>query len=212
VALAVVSASVLAALAPTTPSTTWPIDVVYAGDSLTSWPGSWLDVMQNDDDRGLFNVIGGYAHSGWTTAEVAPYVPTATNADVLVMMLGTNDVNHQVPVSQSMTDLRALASKTGARHVVVIATPPNDITGGGNYGTDRRVGNYEFNRQLQIYAANRGWIYGDPWAQWRAIDNTWTAGATVDGIHPSTTINERVERVIGMYIEQAWRGSKDGTK
>jgi lysophospholipase L1-like esterase len=110
-------------------------------------------------------------------------------ADVLVILAGTNDVNNGVPFEQSAGNLVRVVEKVGARKVLVSAIPPIDVQPGLSP---------RFNQQLQQFALSHGWVFVDPMAGVREGDR-FAPGMTTDGVHPT----EAAAQVIGAALGKA---------
>lgn len=182
-----------------------PITFAYAGDSITARADSWLTVMRTDS---RFASVGGYAQSGYRSDQVLAQIKAVPTADVLVIELGTNDVNQQIPADTIIANLQAIIGKVDAHRTLITALPPSDITGGGGWGTNRNQAAILFNRQLAIWAGYHGYVYFDPYIVDREADGTWTAGTDVDGVHPTATANETIEKWFGWGIQQADAASR----
>jgi lysophospholipase L1-like esterase len=167
------------------PSTPGAVTFAYAGDSITARPGSWLRDLSTDP---TVHAVGGYAHSGYRSDQVAALMPAVPGADVLVVELGTNDVNQGVPVARITEHIDALVAEVGAPHVLLVAAPPSDHTT-SLWGVDRRAGNAVLDRALVADAARHGWSSVDPFAADRTADGAWAPGTTVDGIHPTPAVD-----------------------
>lgn len=176
------------------------IPFAYAGDSITNLPGSWYDVMKTDT---RFTSVGGYARAGYRTDQVLDRITAVPGADVLVLELGTNDINQQVPTQTILNNMQAIIDKVGARKTFVVATPPSDITEGGAYGTNRQLASTTFNRQLAVWAGYRGYVYFDPFVVYREPNNSWTPGTSTDGVHPTNDASVTIEKWFAWGIQQA---------
>lgn len=167
------------------PSVPGAVTFAYAGDSITARPGSWLRDLATDP---TVHAVGGYAHSGYRSDQVAARMPGVPGADVLVVELGTNDVNQGVPVARITAEVDALVAAVGAPHVLLVAAPPSDHTS-SLWGVDRRAGNAVLDRALGADAARHGWSSADPFAADRTADGGWLPGTSLDGIHPTAAAN-----------------------
>lgn len=174
-----------------------PITFAVAGDSLSANPDSWMNQMS---DPGL-SYVGGYQKAGYTTngiyANIAP-----GKADVLVVMLGTNDIKFGFDADHITSRIEDIVDKFGgAQHVLIAFTPPSDYT--DDNGVNRRQQGIIVNRALVALAAKHGWSYGDPWSFQRAWDNAWGTGASTDKTHPTTAVSAQVSKRMVLYIRQA---------
>jgi lysophospholipase L1-like esterase len=129
--------------------------------------------------------VGGWAVPGATTgdarAAVVPY-----DAEVLVIMAGTNDVLRGRPWEESAADLAAIAASAGDRVIAVVAIAPSDVQ-----PEARRV----YNAQLAQLAVRQGWVLLDPWIDVEAGDR-FAAGTTTDGTH----LTDQAADVIGFRL------------
>ena len=172
------------------------VSFAYAGDSVTARPGSWLRDLASDP---AVHALGGYAHSGYRAGQVDALMPAVPGAEVLVVELGTNDVNQDVPAPHTIAAINALVARDGAPHVLVVDTPPSDHTT-SLWGVDRRAGNAAMNRDLASDARHHGWTVVDPFAADRTADGAYTPGTTLDGIHPTTAANTAIARQFASAI------------
>jgi lysophospholipase L1-like esterase len=168
------------------------VPFAYAGDSITARPGSWLrDLVATPADTAVVRAVGGYAHSGYRADQVLARMPVVHGEDVLVVELGTNDVNQHVPTATTLTDVGRLVARVGAPHVLLVAAPPSDHTT-SLWGVDRRTGNAALDRALVVDAHRHGWAETDPFAADRERDGSWVPGTSTDGIHPTTAANHAI--------------------
>ncbi|MEP6477862.1 MAG: SGNH/GDSL hydrolase family protein [Rhodoglobus sp.] len=179
-------------------------DVSFAavGDSMTAWVDeagvsrgdrSWV----NHIPAKHLHLVGGWAQGGAQTSLMMQNV-TPVDADVLVIMAGTNDLGDQwgVPMQERLDHILAIAQTVGARHVVLSAIPPLDLA--PQWST-------EYNAVLQQFAATMGWSWVDPWVQLRAPDGHYINGLTPDGAHPTPAGFETVAQVLASAIRAASR-------
>jgi hypothetical protein len=171
----------------------------YAGDSITARPGSWLRDLAMD--RNL-DAVGGYAHSGYRTDQVLADMPTVSGEQVLVVELGTNDINQAVPTDRIVRNIETLVAKVGAPHVLLVAAPPDDHTS-SLWGADRRAGSAALNVRFRALAAAHRWSFADPFAADRLADNGYRPGTTLDGIHPTSAANVGISRAFAAAIARA---------
>jgi hypothetical protein len=177
------------------------ITFAYAGDSITARPDSWLHAIEPDT---RLHAVGGYAHSGYRADQVLAEIGPVRDADVLVVELGTNDVNQAIPTATTIANVDAVIRKVGARHVLVVAGPPSDWTT-SRWGADRRTGQIVLSRALDRNAAAHGWSYVDPFTTFRQADGAWVRGSSPDGIHGTAATNVVVARAMAAAISAADR-------
>lgn len=195
---------------PPVSAATETIHFATAGDSITinntvenpMWWRQW------DSSTILKTSPGGFAKSGYTSAQVLAEIPAdIPGADVLVIALGTNDQRLEVPNSTTFANFVKIADKVGAPRVVVTAIPPSNIFDQcGDRGC--RTEQYVFNRDLSTFAYQQGWHFIDPWFKVRLLNNGWSEpSATYDGRHPS----KQSSLIAKHRIEQAIRIAYQGT-
>lgn len=183
-----------------TPST---ISVTYAGDSLTAMDGSW---MRQLNDKTLTN-IGGTAIGGATVPRILTNV-SARDADVLVVMAGTNDIRYARSSTTITQNIGKVVHKVGARHVVIAAIAPSNVTKYGKKHIDRRKQGEILNRDLQNYALTNGYLFVDPWAADRQLNGGWPSNRTIDGTHPTVAMSKKVAVRMQQAIHIAVEGAK----
>lgn len=173
-ALALLSLALVSGCA-TTPQ---PFTFAVAGDSLTAWDNqsfphpegefstvTWTHWAMSPD----VELVGGYAREDAMAAEIAEKV-IPVEADVLVVMVGTNDAG-VTPVAELLTQIEQIVATAGVETVLISTIPPVD-------------GAAEFNEQLEQLAEDEGWGFVDPWSALRRDDGEWLDGSTNDGVHP----------------------------
>lgn len=168
----------------------------YAGDSITARPDSWLHALESDP---AVHAVGGYARSGARSDEVSAEVGSVPDAEVLVVEVGTNDVNQAVPTTDTLRSVDAIVRRVGAARVLVVAGPPSDRTT-SQWGADRRAGQLVLTAALRRDAEDHGWSFVDPFVPFRAADGGWVSGTTPDGIHPSAAASEVIGRTMAEAI------------
>lgn len=183
---------------PTTPSVLPSFAAV--GDSITDanspdLPGgdlgteSWTTYVV----AAGFEFAGGWAEWGAPTSLMADSV-TAYDADVLVLLAGTNDVALGRPFAESAANLDRIVATVGIDAVVVSSIPPMDALPDGAA---------QYNAQLESLAADRGWRFVDASAGLRTADGRFLEGMSYDGLHPT----EQGARVLGEGIAAVLPGS-----
>jgi len=187
--------------APDTPALTDAVPFAYAGDSITARPDSWLHQLEGDD---RLHAVGGFAHSGYRSDQVLAEIGPVPQARVLVVEVGTNDVNQAVPTERTIADVDAIVRKVGVERVLVVAGPPSDWTS-SRWGADRRSGQLVLTDALHAAADAHGWAFVDPFRSVRAADGAYVPGASPDGIHPTAEANRSVAAAMADAIERAAR-------
>lgn len=154
---------------------------------------SWIPHL----DGSKFEHVGGYAHGGYTTAQVAANA-TAVECDLAVIMLGTNDVGpppwgtEWSIVRQGLIDI--VVKSTAPRALLCAAPPRNDDAPAGTAEAQRTL---EHNERVRLLALDMGWEWVDPWFTVRAPSGQWAHHTlTDDGIHPTPIASSRCARDI----------------
>lgn len=182
-----------------------PITYTFAGDSITARDDSWQHQLADPD----LVSVGGYAHSGYTSAQILEGVTPHPDADVLVIMVGTNDVTKGVSQPTVCANAVKIAQKVQAGSVFLSFLPPSNVEDDPTLHVNRRAEGITMNRTLVQCAADNGWLYGDPFSMVRAWNNAWgTNNAIADGVHPTTATNVLVTARMDLYIRQAARIGK----
>lgn len=153
-------------------------------------PGCWPTVVDSHPD---LSYVGGWAQAGSLSTEEAVRVQPVPTADVLVVMNGTNDILKLNQFRSHLEALDMIANTVGAPKVVLLALPPIDYT-------DVSAAVAPHNAELAAHAASRGWVFLDPWADFRYGDK-WAPGTTTDGVHPTDATSARVGELISITLE-----------
>jgi lysophospholipase L1-like esterase len=170
-----------------TAGTTAPVEGTRA-DGAGSWiPAATVPPLEF---RGGWAVPG--ARTGDMRAGVGP-----VDADIVVLMGGTNDVQAGVPWEQTRDNLLAIVTTAAAPDVVLSAVPPLDPAA-------RQA--LDLNAALQGLAGEQGWAFVDPWTDARTQEGTWAPGASTDGVHPT----QQVADLVGARIRAALLDRADG--
>ncbi len=167
------------------------------GDSITAstdqngFPTGWTWVATAATD-GLRDV-GGYRHFGDTTADILSRVRPLPDAQVVVVMAGTNDAPVDGrPDPETLTNIAGIFDKAAVPGRILSAVAPRD---------DARAGEtLELNRELRDLARRSGWTFVDPWTAVRTPEGRWRSGTTVDGIHPTPASGRRAGEVLRAAI------------
>ena len=134
-------------------------------------PASWATYVVDDG----FTFAGGWAEWGATTAMMADAV-VPVEADVLVVLAGTNDVAFGIAFEDSAANLEQIVDTVGIRDVVVVSIPPMDALPDAAEA---------YNERLDDVASDRGWRFVDASAGLRTADGRYGDGMSSDGLHPS---------------------------
>ena len=188
-------------LTPTEPPS---IRVAVVGDSNTTGLGGTLDngvatgqswVAQLQKPR--FDVVGGWARDGASTALMAQQVTPLPDIDVLVFMGGTNDPPQGISGTGTIENLRRIVEVVHPQHVVVSSVPPVQALPG------RAV---LLNNELRESALRSHWEYADPWAALRTSEAKWVHPYLRDGIHTTpagyAVVGEALRSVIADAAER----------
>lgn len=182
---------------PESPAVTFAV----AGDSLTAWDndsfpepdGEFADITWlHWAISPALQLAGGYARQGAFASQIADEMPIV-DADVLVVMAGSNDIGVTEP-AQILAAIEAIAAATGIESVVLCAIPPQ--TGFTSEAED-------LNYRLVELAAERGWVFVDPWGGARDADGEWIDEMTFDGIHPTAPAAKEVGADISAAVLKA---------
>jgi len=182
--LASVSISLLTAVAPrcSASSQASPVTLAFAGDSTTAKPLSWLHQLNTS----VIDPVGGFAHSGWTSGQVLAKL-SRVKADVLVVMLGINDLHYSATdhIGDVIANVNRIVARVSAQKVILSAVAPSNVTHWWRDGSDSRAAQAALNVALRADAIDHGWDYTDPWARIRAKDGRYLPGYSLDHIHPT---------------------------
>ena len=160
-----------------------PLTLVVIGDSnSTGYTGTiergieartaWVAFLPTAQ----FTYIGGWAVDGATTTEMADAATAVPETQLVIIMGGTNDIGRGVPEATTLAEVSRIADTVGAPNVAVSAIAPLD------YDPDAAVA---LNASMQAFAAQRGWLFVDPWVTLRSPDGTWVPAYRTDGLHTS---------------------------
>jgi hypothetical protein len=197
--IAVAAAALLLVGCAAAPAEDRVITFAVAGDSLTAWDNVTFPEPSGEFDPTTWThwaisptlqLVGGYARGFATARDVAANI-IPVDADVLVVMVGTNDTG-VTALTGVLADIDAMVDTAGARTVLLAAIPPDD-----GYAVEAA----EFNVALERHAADRGWGFLDPWVDYRA-DGKWVAGFSGDGIHPTADAAQVAGGLIAAAIRE----------
>ncbi|MDR6970111.1 SGNH/GDSL hydrolase family protein [Leifsonia shinshuensis] len=170
------------------------------GDSITAstdrlgLPTHWTWVATAS--TGDVHDVGGYRHYGDTTADILAGTQPIPDADVAVVMAGTNDAPVDgEPDPRTLTNIEKIFDKAGVPRRILSAVAPRD--------DDRAAETLRLNEELRSLAARSGWTWVDPWTDVRTPDGRWRPGTTVDGIHPTPASGHAAGVVLRAAIVRA---------
>ncbi|WP_341359105.1 SGNH/GDSL hydrolase family protein [Georgenia sp. M64] len=169
------------------------------GDSLTGsdgdlaggdfGPGTWLHHALGPADGGSVEWVGGWAVPGATTAVMRAQAVPRPDADVLVVLAGTNDIALGVPAEEIAANVEAIVATVGAPRVILASVPPIE------WAPDLAP---RHNADLEALAREHGWEFADVAADLRRGDG-WAPGMSDDGVHPT----EAGYAVLGRALREA---------
>jgi lysophospholipase L1-like esterase len=182
------------------PSRTQAISLAYAGDSTTAQPDSWL--FQLTDPR--ITTVGGFAHNGFTSQQVLSNI-APVKADVLVVMLGINDLHfvQTENIQGIVANVNRIVARVGASRVIVSAVAPSDITYWATNATNSRSAQSTLNIALKRDSVAHQWMFVDPYSQIRLSDGGYRTGYTADNIHPTAAGSAIVASAMSRFIVAA---------
>lgn len=191
-------------LAPTAEPTAGALQLAAVGDSITDANSpdfaagdlgtqSWVSHAIGSD----IAFAGGWAAWGATTAEIAENV-SAVDADVLVIMAGTNDTALGIPFAESAANIAEIVQTIGIDQVLISGIPPID------HAPEVAA---QFNARLATLARERGWEWVDAGAAVRTESLTFASDMATDGVHPTTRGARRLGETLGAAIRDIGRGS-----
>ena len=170
------------------------VRLAAVGDSITQADGdvprgvlgreSWLSTAATD---GVV-FAGGWARPGATTADMLAAVGPV-DADVLVVLAGTNDPGARLSDAETADNIRGIVEAVGVERVVLSSVPPRDAAPEVAVAT---------NALLEDLAEEEGWVFADAAAGVRSGDR-FAPGTTTDGLHPS----EEGAALIGTALREA---------
>lgn len=144
------------------------------------------------EQQGLLRV-GGVARNGYTMPQLAR-LAQPEQADVLVVMAGTNDLTRGVRREATLAALEWASEVVGAQSVLVVAVPPR---------TGRGAETDSMNAWLAEMASERGWDAVDPWRWTRGSDGGWADPAcAADALHATPAAYERMGLEIARHLTE----------
>lgn len=167
------------------------------GDSITSWDPpyarnpaqSWVTTA-----AASVSIVGGWAYPGANLGQMLENVTPVPGACYLIVMGGTNDIVQYVPIRDRLDIIDAIVATVGAEQVVVSAVAPLNLD---------PAGAVEWNATLAAYAAAEGYVFIDPWEDFRTESGEWVAGASLrDGVHPAPATAAFVGSRIAAHLQR----------
>lgn len=154
-------------------------------------PQSWASYAVGDD----VEFAGGWARWGALTAEMAENVEPV-DADVLVILAGTNDLAGPVNLPDIGENLVVIAANAEVETVVLSSVPPLD---------GLPEGPEELNAFYEGFAAEQGWTFVDS-AEGIRDGDRFAPGMAYDGVHPTEAGAEVIGEAIGAAVLDAGSG------
>lgn len=145
--------------------------------------GSWVHWVGDDTA-----FAGGWALGGSQTSLIASHAKPV-DADVLVLIVGTNDLG-KVSFDVSAANIDRIVKKVGISRVIVGSVPP--------YTPNPQLA-IDYNDDLRELAESRGWGFADTNAPLGDGTN-YTPELTIDGVHPTVEGAKRIAEVIHSAI------------
>lgn len=168
------------------------ISFAAVGDTVTAWrtskgmnPQSWVTYAAGSNTR----LAGGFARPGIGTERISLGVKPV-EADVLVLMTGTNDLMFPFAYDNVERSLQRTVDTVGIDRVLVSSIPPVDA-----YPAKTK----EFNEYLARIAYRHDWSFVDAGSTVRGSNCRYRPGLTSDGIVPT----REGARLIGEAIRSA---------
>ncbi|MFW3172817.1 SGNH/GDSL hydrolase family protein [Geodermatophilus sp. CPCC 206100] len=189
---------------PPAPAPPEPVGFAVVGDSITAGTTAPVEGTRADGAGSWIPAAavpplafrGGWAVPGATTADMRAEVGPV-DAEVLVVMGGTNDLQLGIPWEQSRADLVSAVGTAGVGAVVLSGIPPLDRA---------PQAALDHNGALRQLAGEQGWTFVDPWTESRTPQGTWVPGASGDGVHPT----QQVADLVGGRLRAAVLDRADG--
>lgn len=179
------------------------IRIAVAGDSTSSQLDNWSDQLDAPD----IEIAAAFAHGGYRTSQILSIAEPVV-ADVAVLMPGVNDVAAGIPTPTIHENIEAIALQIGGARTLLSAIVPCNITDNVGNHINRKEEGEKFNRSLADLAAAHGWLFVDPCNQFRRLDNSYKAGTTVDGVHPTPAAYALMAARMAGYIRLAVGGAQ----
>jgi lysophospholipase L1-like esterase len=164
--------------APYVPAAAADREITFAavGDRVTDWRGARRDVSWvTYADQGPVEWVGGHARSGARIQDLPARVDPV-EADVLVILAGTNDVVVAYTNDQIELNLQRIVENSGAENVLLSSIPPVDSA---------RKQTADFNDFLARVAYRHDWSFVDAGSAVRVRTCEFREGLTTDGVRPT---------------------------
>ncbi|KSU52909.1 SGNH/GDSL hydrolase family protein [Microbacterium enclense] len=149
---------------------------------------SWVSQLLGDG----FTFGGGWADGGTTSGTQADNLAQLDQADITLIMTGTNDLGQGVAFADTRANIDRIVAKAPANRVILLAIPPRD--------TETRRTTEEHNADLQQLAQERGWEFFDGLTFLRAPEGGYIAGVSDDGVHLNREAQARYGQIIREHL------------
>ncbi|MGJ9372073.1 SGNH/GDSL hydrolase family protein [Nesterenkonia sp. CF4.4] len=173
--------------------------MAVVGDSNTEMDSPDFAAGQIGDDSWVstllaegFRFAGGWAVAGSTSVQQAEGLDEVENAEVLLVMTGTNDLAQRLDFEETASGLETIVAKAPAERVVLLAIPPRE--------PETTTSSTEFNDMLQDLAEEQGWEFFDGLEFLRSPDGGFVPGTTNDGVHLTPDAQERFGETVIDYL------------
>ncbi|GAA2179712.1 hypothetical protein GCM10009847_14900 [Leucobacter tardus] len=150
-------------------------------------PLSWVSYAESRD----IEFVGGWAEWGATTDRMASAIPGPFDADVLVVLAGTNDVSARSH-REIGASLRDIVHTAAIDRVILSSVPPNDFA---------RAETVRLNAYLRTFSEEQGWEWVDAAAALRDGDG-FEPEMTSDGVHPTAAGARVIGEAIGVAVAE----------
>lgn len=182
------------------------VKIAYFGDSITfgshinlTWPEMLKILLEGQEGIGYvdFEDADNFGVSGDKAADQLVDMQAAdlTPYDVVVVMVGVNDIVAQTSVTSFRTSLESMATEiTAAGAIPIFAVPTMYSSTWGSAGG-------EYRNTVARVCASGGYIMADTASE---MGGDFT-NVTTDSIHPNVNGNLALSRAIGKAVMQAFR-------
>lgn len=158
-------------------------DSISQGDSPAfsrgdTGPRTWVHHL----DASALRFVGGSVKGGMTSKQILAANPNDTRADLVVYMLGTNDIRSGITAPQLVDNIAEHHKQSTLQSsATVVVTAIGPIPG---LDSDRIR---DWNADVKKQSQQERFIFIDPWTDLATPDYQWKKKTyTFDGLHPST--------------------------
>ncbi|MBO0594594.1 SGNH/GDSL hydrolase family protein [Nesterenkonia sp. E16_7] len=198
---AVIAGALVMTTAEPGPDAVEPQALAVVGDSNTEMDSPDFAAGQIGEDSWVSTVLaaghrfaGGWAVAGSTSVDQAAGLEAVQDAEVLLVMTGTNDLAQGVPFEQTAPSLEEIVAEAPAERVVLLAIPPRD--------EETTPSSTEFNVSLQNLAEDQGWEYFDGLEFLRGPEGGFVEGTTDDGVHLTPEAQDEFGETVADYLAE----------